>query len=799
MVSTILSMPSPSARLKDWLERTSTTKAAAILVVGALVVADATSSALAGLLNRLAGDVVGHELERVLSIGATVALVGLPAAWALVGLIKRRVATEIQLHEARARANATAGLLESTLANVPDSIALFDAEGRLQLFNRAYARLFGATADLLVPGARFEDLIRTWAERGLAPDAIGRVESWVEQRMHRFRHPPGPMERVFPDGSWWQINEHRTAEGGVVQIASDITPVKEREAALRASEERFRQFAEAASDWFWEFDAEQRFTYVSERIRSVLGMQAERMLHNRPDDIVPDMHEQAGWPAYRDAIAARRPFRDFVVRFVAHDGNERHVKVSGVPVLDGDGALLGYRGTGTDITERTRAEARVQHLAHHDALTGLPNRTLFHDRFRQALAQAERSGSEVAILLIDLDHFKDINDTFGHDAGDFLLCRVTERLADCIRKTDTVARMGGDEFAIVLTGLRQPADASHVAQTIVESLSEPIAFHGQNLCVGASVGVTIYPSDDTEPDLLLRNADVALYQAKENGRGGYSFFVPEMTAEIDRRRRLEHDLRLALAHDQFVLHYQPQVSLEDGRLIGFEALLRWQHPERGLIGPAAFIGLANELGLTVPIGERVLHHACLQARTWLDAGLEPGRIAVNLSMAEFHRADLARTVRSVLNDTRLPASLLEIEIAEDVLIEHDSDRVLQKLTELRQLGVTFALDNFGTGYASLSYLRRFRVDRLKIDHSFVRDIGSDPDDAAIARAVINLGHSLNLEVIAEGVEGEEQASFLHLNGCDGAQGYHFAPPLPAAEATALLERTGAPVRELLPS
>jgi diguanylate cyclase (GGDEF)-like protein/PAS domain S-box-containing protein len=647
-------------------------------------------------------------------------------------------------------------------------------------------RLWGVDPATFTP--RLETVM-AWLE----PAERARVNALVEDGMASRE----PFEYEFcgrrPDGLirhvWIDVVPEEDASGEVIAlfgVCRDITEEKQAQAALRASEERFRHFAEAASDWFWETDAEQRFTYLSDRVSSITGCPPQFFLGKRRFELAPMDRDPEGWRAHIDDLEARRPFRDFVYQLETPAGDTRWFKVSGVPVFPRAGGFAGYRGTGTDITEQVQAEDRVRHLAHHDPLTGLPNRTLFQDRLRQALAQAARSGRRVALLQLDLDRFKDVNDTLGHAAGDGLLREAAYRLQDCVRESDTVARLGGDEFAIVLTQLECSTGAGRVARQVVDEMARPVEFQGQTIYSGTSVGVTVYPTDGVDPDVLLKNADIALYQAKENGRNAYSFFVPEMKLQVERRRSIEAELRAALARDEFTVHFQPQVRLADRTLCGFEALLRWRHPERGLVGPAEFIAVAEETGLTVPLGELALWRACRLARDWLDAGLDPGRIALNLSIAQFRRGGLASTVAEVLRDTGLPPAHLELEITEGVLMDRHKDNVLEILAQLHRLGVSLALDDFGTGYASLSHLKQLHVDRLKIDQSFVRDIGTDPDDAAIARAVINLGHSLELEVVAEGVETEEQLGFLKVNGCDFAQGYYFSPPLAPTEAVAYL-------------
>ena len=439
-------------------------------------------------------------------------------------------------------------------------------------------------------------------------------------------------------------------------------------------------------------------------------------------------------------------------------------------------------GTGYDlmkaITERT--QANLYRLAHHDALTGLPNRLLFIDRLGQAMAQANRNERLVAVMLLDLDRFKAINDTLGHTMGDLLLRNVAEFLVSCVREDDTVARLGGDEFTIMLPEIQHIQDAATVAQKILDAFTRPFFLDGHELFIGTSIGIALYPFNE-DLSLLLRNADIAMYEVKQQGGNNYQFYTAEMNTASLQRLSLEGALRRALERGEFVLHYQPQIDLTRGEIVGVEALVRWQHPERGLLGPMEFIPLAEENGLIVPIGEWVLRTACAQARAWQEAGLRPIRVAVNLSVRQFYQKNLVETVARILEQTGLDSRYLELEITESCLMQNTQTTVAL-LAELNRLGMRISIDDFGTGYSSLSYLKRFPVDTLKIDRSFVCDIGTDPDDDAIVKAIIALAQSLELRVVAEGVETPEQLHFLRTHGCNEIQGYLISRPLPADEA-----------------
>jgi diguanylate cyclase (GGDEF)-like protein len=436
------------------------------------------------------------------------------------------------------------------------------------------------------------------------------------------------------------------------------------------------------------------------------------------------------------------------------------------------------------------SQDRLVELAHYDPLTGLPNRTLFQTRLEMALAQARRDTSFAAVLQLDLDDFKGVNDTLGHAAGDHVLCTIARRLQSAVRETDTVARLGGDEFVVILSGLASIEDAARVAETVIGLVSEPVLYLDNALHISTSVGITVYPDDDVEPEQLLKNADIALYQAKEKGRNTYSFFIGEMKARIARRKRLESELRRALGRHEIEVFYQPQVRLDDGRITSVEALVRWRHPDLGLLLPDVFIELAEESGLIVRLGEEVLRRALQQMRHWIDLGIAPERVAVNLSAGQFRRGNVARVVRHALAGERIDPKRLEFEITEGVILSRSRNEVVDALERLHALGVTLSLDDFGTGYASLTHLNRFPFQRLKIDRSFVRDIEDDPRDAVIVRTLVNLCHSLGYEAVAEGVENEAQLSYLRLHGCELAQGYLLGAPATAEVITELLRAGG---------
>jgi diguanylate cyclase (GGDEF)-like protein/PAS domain S-box-containing protein len=442
------------------------------------------------------------------------------------------------------------------------------------------------------------------------------------------------------------------------------------------------------------------------------------------------------------------------------------------------GDITNYIALFSDITERKASYERIQHLAHFDALTNLPNRALLNDRLELAIAEAKRYQKKLAIVFLDLDRFKNVNDSLGHHAGDVLLQAVAERLKSCVREIDTVSRLGGDEFVILLNGITDTNDVANVAQKVVNIIALSFNLDGHEVHIGTSIGIGIYPDNGQDSPTLFKNADAAMYHAKESGRNNFQFFSSAMNDKAFEQISLENDMRRALKNNEFFLHYQPQIDIPTGRIVGIEALIRWQHPDKGLISPAQFIPLAEGCGLINPIGEWVLETACIQNKRWQDEGLIKVPIAVNLSALQFRQKDIKETIAQALRGARLEPGYLELEITEGITMK-EIENTVRTLHEIKQMGVLISIDDFGTGYSSLSYLKRFPIDKLKVDQSFVRDITADPDDAALVRTIIGIGHSLRLKVIAEGVETEAQLAFLQEYRCDEVQGYYFSRPLSA--------------------
>ncbi len=553
---------------------------------------------------------------------------------------------------------------------------------------------------------------------------------------------------------------------------------------LQDSEERYRTLVQNSPVGIFHYGADLRITYCNNRFAEILTAPKDAVLsldlHRLQDtSLTPVLH--AALQGTTEAFEGR--YRTTL------SGKDVWVSMVCAPVRDTGGEVTGAVGIVQDISDRKEAEARLEFSANHDALTGLPNRLLATDRLARAMAYAERAGTQVGLALLDLDNFKAVNDALGHSGGDELLKAVAARLVDCVRETDTVSRHGGDEFLLVLTDVRDGEACAEIALKILDRLSEPIEIDGRELPTLGSIGISVWPSDGADFDTLLRKADIAMYDAKRAGRNTYRFFDAKMNVDAEESLKLRAGLARALSRTEFVLHYQPQLELATDRIVGAEALIRWNHPERGLLPPAAFIPVAETSGLVVALGSWVIHEACRQAAAWQRAGHPPMVVGVNLSAAQFRRNDLVETVKTALDSSGLDPSLLELELTETMLI-HDAEAVLQTIRRLKALGVKLSIDDFGTGYSSLSYLRRLDVERLKIDKSFVQDILCEANGEAIVRGIINLARSLGLRTIAEGVENEATLQWLRQHGCDEVQGYFLARPMPVDRLGRFLAERG---------
>ena len=523
---------------------------------------------------------------------------------------------------------------------------------------------------------------------------------------------------------------------------------------------------------------------VNPAAERLFGYQAHEIIGKGIHRVIPEICASASPPPYQEPTNPQPRWRICSESVARHKNGSIFPMESSIGMLDTRGRRS-YLAIVHDITERKRYEEQLEFQANHDALTGLPNLNLLSDRIRQALLISRRSKQEVGVFLLDLDNFKLINDTLGHDSGDQLLNLIAQRLNGMIRAGDTVARQGGDEFIVIVSDQALSENAPLLAEKILDVVAQPLAVDGREVVLTVSIGICIYPRDGEDPQSLVKNAEVAMYRAKEQGRNCFQFYTGEMNAKSLARMTLENHLRYALEREELTLYYQPKVNLASGQITGMEALLRWQSPELGMITPDAFIPLAEETGLVVPIGAWVLKEACAQTKAWRDAGLPPLVVAVNLSPRQFRQQDIAAVVEQCLRETGLDPRCLELEITESMVMQ-DSERVTSVLNQLKRMGVSLAMDDFGTGYSSLGYLKRFPFDKLKIDKSFVRDITSEPNNAAIAKTVIAMAHSLHMKVIAEGVETQGQLNYLRLHDCDEMQGYFFSRPVPAEKFERLL-------------
>ena len=690
--------------------------------------------------------------------------------------------------------------LELTLGSVAQGITNVDGQGRIRVYNRRYLELLDLPESLLATQPRVEDVVRFQTARGdfgpdfslIAPDARSYVAAEYAAQGPGLNMPESYVRRT-PAGRYIEVRSRMLQGGGRVRTFTDVTDYLTALEALRDSEARWRSLTQLSSDWYWEQDAEFRFVRFdggSTKLKLRHGTLADEAHYGLTRWELPNAEvDERLWAAHRAQLEAHEVFHDFEMKRISDDGQPVWVSVSGEPIFDSEGHFTGYRGVARNITERKLAEAEIERLAFYDELTGLPNRRLLLDRLDRAAKASARSGQHGALLFLDLDNFKGINDTLGHEWGDRLLYQVGARLHENTRANDTVARLGGDEFVVVLQGLNaaEPlaaSEAENVGLKLLGLLNQPYDLDGQELHITPSIGITLFNDASTPVHELLQRADLAMYQAKSEGRNTLCFFDPAMQAAATARSALEGDIRQGLQRGEFLLHYQPVVDA-DGQALGGEALVRWQHPQRGMVSPAEFIPVAEQSGLILPLGQQVLRMACTQLAQW---ALQPvsshWMLAVNVSAQEFRHSDYVHQVLQTLAETGANPQRLRLELTESLLLK-DVEDCITKMQALREHGIGFSLDDFGTGYSSLSYLKRLPLDLLKIDQSFVRDVLTDPNDATIACTIITLAQSLGLEVVAEGVETEGQLTFLLAHGCRRFQGYLFGRPGPA-EA---LERT----------
>lgn len=683
-----------------------------------------------------------------------------------------------------------ARLLGTLLANLEGMVyrCRLDAHWTMEFVSEGCFSLTGYTEEDILFNSRISYNDITHSEdrahvRRVITEAVQNSERFdLEYRIVR---ADGEVRWVWERGTNISHDNHNwdVLEGFI----QDITERKHADEALREAERRYRSIFENAIEGIYQSTEHDGYLAVNPALARMYGYDSQQHLIKMLRDIERQLYVEPERRAeFMTLMAQDGVVTNFESRIYRRNGDIIWISENARAVYNDAGTLLFFEGTVEAITERKLHEAEIQFQATHDALTGLPNRTLLYDRMQQAILHSARHGTLTAVAFLDLDQFKFINDSLGHQVGDELLKITAQRLTNCLRESDTVARQGGDEFVLLLTSPGNAETITHTMQRVLYEVSQPWTANGMEFQITCSIGVTLCPHDSRDAENLLKNADSAMYKAKELGRNNFQYFAAEMNDTVTDRLELLNSLRQAISNREFVLHYQPKVSLTTGKIIGAEALVRWQGPH-GMISPASFIPLAEETGLIIPIGEWVLRTACLQHCAWQRDEHATFPISVNLSPRQLARGDMVDIVEAVLDETGMEARYLELEITESVMAT-DVEKSFATLTRLRALGVKISLDDFGTGYSSLSYLKRFPVDTLKIDQSFVRDIATDQDSAAIVKAIISLGHNLNLTVLAEGIETQEQFQFLLSNGCDEGQGYLMSRPLATRDFIRLLQK-----------
>ena len=674
-----------------------------------------------------------------------------------------------------------------------EGFALWDRNDRLLLYNQQFRQIFKPIECSIRPGMGFSLFARLVSDCLIDHEDDHGRELWLNEVTAQHRDPKGTREMRFHGGRWASVYEFKTPDGEIIGIYCDITERMAREQDLEVGRTRLRAIMNSVVDGILTINADGRIESCNLAAADMFGYPEADLPGRQLEDLVPE-------------IAAMDPTGILSVRGLATMPNDHAIEVTGnrlngssfpieLSVTESDfqegnvhdgpvDSNHAFIATVRDITLRKENEELIRYQATHDALTDLPNRSVFDTELENCLDMAARTGERLAVLFLDLDRFKMVNDTLGHSVGDALLVELGKRLRSCLRETDIVARMGGDEFILVLRNLSNRHDATQKADRILSSIHPPFNLEGNELHVTASIGISMYPDDGKTSEHLLKMADLALYRAKDAGRNRAQLCTPTMDASAQQQMRLEKELRLALEQEQLSLVYQPQFHLDTGNLMGVETLARWHHPELGLISPCQFIPLAEETGLIYDLGLWVLRSACRQHKRWHDAGYTDLRLAVNMSGRQLQNARIERDLESVFADTSMNLECLELELTESILMQPgESGDVLERLTDM---GINLALDDFGTGYSALSYLRRFPIDRIKIDRSFVNDIDTNQSDAALARAIVGMAHGLNMQVIAEGVETDAQLNLLKHYGCDEAQGYLLAKPMAASHISAMI-------------
>ena len=666
------------------------------------------------------------------------------------------------------------------LNNLAEGVISFNSQGKIESLNQSALEIFGySNAEL-----NNMDIMELFSTTD-GTEAEFSVSSLITFDAGKNSHIVKNLIGRLKDGGicHMYLTVIKLEQDGISRffgIIRQTTELKRLEKKVSLAASVFDNMSEAISVT----DADKNYVWINPAFSKITGYSPEEVIGRNPKLMASGRHDakfyQQMWESINESGYWHGELWDR-----RRNGEIYPKRISIVAVKDKQELLQNYVAIFSDISERKASDERIHYMAHYDALIHLPNRVLLHDRILQAVMSAPRDKKKVAILFLDLDRFKNINDTLGHSIGDLLLQAVAERLKSCIRSSDTVARLGGDEFIAVIPDLHDGAHAATIAQKILDSISNHFIIRDMELHTTASIGISLFPDDGTANEELIANADVAMYRAKDSGRNNYQFFSPAMNNSSYERLTMENKLRRALERQEFVLHYQPQVNSETGRIIGAEALVRWRHPEMGLVPPGMFIPIAEESGLIVTIGEWVLGEACRQCKAWQLEGLPPVTVAVNLSAVQFQQKNLKDMIADVLQKNELEPHWLELEITESGIMQN-SETAVKTLHALKQMGLKLSIDDFGTGYSSLSYLKKFPIDKLKIDQTFVRDITTDQDDAAIVVAIIGMAKALKLRVIAEGVETGDHLNYLNSNGCFEMQGYFFSKPVPAYEFGQLL-------------
>lgn len=667
--------------------------------------------------------------------------------------------------------------------SIEDAYYEVDLQGNPRVLNGATARMLGIEQ---------HELLRLNNRAYQTPEMAAAAYALFNEVYRTGRSEPRQYwECVHRDGQTIRmegsIHLVRNAKGepvGFRGFVRDITARREIEEALQQSEARFRALTNLSSDWYWETDPQLRITRLESRNTTIDAARAA-LLGMRAADKNFETRTPGGWDAYHEAIASGNAFRDVILYRLGRDGTPYYSSVSGEPIFNANGELSGYRGVAREITAQKVAEERAQYLATHDALSGLPNRVMFSHLLNIAIPAARRHKSSLGILLVDLDRFKLINDTLGHEAGDALLKQVADRFKQTLRESDVIARLGGDEFTVLIEDLKDATQAAAVARKLLSAISQPFEVMGRECRMTASIGIATFPSDGDDEQSLMKHADIAMYSAKEKGKNNFQFCSQEIEAKSRAQLAMETNLRRAIERKEFFLHYQAKRDIKRNVITGVEALLRWNNDELGNVSPAEFIPVAEETGLIVEIGKWVLRTACAQNIAWQRQGLPPICMAVNLSVRQFADPGLLHDIATVLQETGMKPNLLELEITEGMVVQHPA-QAARLLADIKQMGVRLAIDDFGTGYSSLGQLKNFPIDTLKVDRSFIRDVASEPSDQAITEAIIAMGKALSLTVVAEGVETVEQEDFLRKHACDEMQGFYFSRPVSPDALAALL-------------